>query len=249
MSGHSKWASIKHKKAITDAKKGKAFTKIVKEISIAARMGGADTSGNPRLRKAIEDGKAANMPIENIKRAVMKGTGQLPGVIYEEITYEGYGPGGIAVLVETTTDSKNRTFSEIRNLFEKTGGNIGTAGCVAWMFEKRGSIQVEKPDINEDELMTFAIDSGAQDFQVSDAAYEVITAPEDFDAIKTKLLEKKYKINSSELTMIPKNEVKVGEDKAQKVINMMNAFEDHDDVKEVYSNFDISDAIFAKLDQ
>jgi YebC/PmpR family DNA-binding regulatory protein len=248
MSGHSKWASIKHKKAITDGKKGKTFTKIVKEISIAARMGGGDVSGNPRLRKAMEDGKAANMPIENIKRAIMKGTGQLPGVIYEEITYEGYGPGGIAVLVETTTDSKNRTFSEIRNLFEKTGGNIGTAGCVAWMFEKRGSIQIEKGDINEDDAMTFAIDSGAQDFQISDNAYEVITAPEDFDAIKTKLLEKKYQINSSELTMIPKNEVKVGEDKAQKVINMMNAFEDHDDVKEVYSNFDIPEEILAKLD-
>ncbi len=248
MSGHSKWASIKHKKAITDSKKGKTFTKIVKEISIAARMGGGDVSGNPRLRKAIEDGKAANMPIENIKRAVMKGTGQLPGIIYEEITYEGYGPGGIAVLVETTTDSKNRTFSEIRNLFEKTGGNIGTAGCVAWMFEKRGSIQINKDDINEDDAMTFAIDSGAQDFQVSDSAYEVITAPEDFDAIKTKLLEKKYQINSSELTMIPKNEVKVGEDKAQKVINMMNAFEDHDDVKEVYSNFDIPEEILTKLD-
>ncbi len=249
MSGHSKWASIKHKKAITDAKKGKAFTKIVKEISIAARMGGADTSGNPRLRKAIEDGKAANMPIENIKRAVMKGTGQIPGIIYEEITYEGYGPGGIAVLVETTTDSKNRTFSEIRKLFEKSGGNIGTAGCVAWMFEKKGYIEIKKGDINEDELMTFAIDSGAQDFKISDENYEVITSPEDFDAIKAKLLEKKFQINSCEITMMPKNEVKVGEDKARQVINMMDAFEDHDDVKEVYSNFDIPDEILAKLDQ
>lgn len=249
MGGHSHWAGIKHKKAIVDAKRGKIFTKIVKEISIAARMGGADTAGNARLRKAIDDAKAANMPIENIKRAVMKGTGQIPGVIYEEITYEGYGPCGIAVLVETTTDSKNRTFSEIRKLFEKSGGNIGTAGCVAWMFEKKGYIQIEKGDIKEDELMAFAIDLGAHDFKVSEESYEVITSPEDFDTIKTKLSEKKFQISSSEITMLPKNEVKVGEEKAGQVINMMEAFEDHDDVKEVYSNFNIPDEILAKLDQ
>ncbi|MCG2725168.1 MAG: YebC/PmpR family DNA-binding transcriptional regulator [Elusimicrobia bacterium] len=249
MGGHSHWAGIKHKKAIVDAKRGKIFTKIVKEISIAARMGGGDTAGNARLRKAIDDAKAANMPIENIKRAVMKGTGQIPGVIYEEITYEGYGPCGIAVLVETTTDSKNRTFSEIRKLFEKSGGNIGTAGCVAWMFEKKGYIQIEKGDIKEDELMAFAIDLGAHDFKVSEESYEVITSPEDFDTIKTKLSEKKFQISSSEITMLPKNEVKVGEEKAGQVINMMEAFEDHDDVKEVYSNFNIPDEILAKLDQ
>ena len=249
MGGHSHWAGIKHKKAVVDAKRGKVFTKIVKEISIAARIGGGDPTGNPRLRQAMDDAKKANMPIDNVKRAVMKGTGQIPGSMYEEITYEGYGPGGIAVLVETTTDSKNRTFSEIRKLFEKCGGNIGTAGCVAWMFEQKGYITVKKEDAKEDDIMNLVIDMGAHDFKVLEIDYEIITAPEDFETIKNKLKENNIQIISAEITMLPKNEVKIGEDKARKVINMMEVFDDHEDVKNVYSNFDISDDILVKLEQ
>lgn len=250
MGGHSHWAGIKHKKAITDAKKGKVYTKIIKEITIAAKTGGGKPEENPRLRKAMEDARAANMPIDNVKRAVMRGTGQLPGVVYEEITYEGYGPGGIAVIVEVTTDNKNRVFAEIRKIFEVSGGNLGANGCVAWMFKPKGYITVKKAAGKEDELMTLALDAGAEDFKSPEGSdeYEIITAPADFEAVKKKLEDVKVPIVSAELTMLAENEVNVGEDKAQQVVNLMNALEDHDDVQKVHSNFNIPDSILAKLE-
>jgi YebC/PmpR family DNA-binding regulatory protein len=249
MGGHSHWAGIKHKKAITDAKKGKVFTKIIKEITMAAKTSGGKPDENPRLRKAMEDAKAANMPIDNVKRAIMRGTGQLPGVTYEEIMYEGYGPAGTAVLVEVTTDNRNRVFSEIRKIFEVGGGNIGSTGCVAWMFETKGYISVKKTDIKEDELMTLALDAGAEDFKSPPDSdeYEIITAPADFEAVKKKVEESKIPIVLSEITMLAKNEVLVGEEKAQQVLNLMDSLEDHDDVQKVHSNFNIPDSILAKL--
>ncbi len=249
MGGHSHWAGIKHKKAITDAKKGKVFTKIIKEITIAAKVGGGKQEENPRLRKAVEDAKAANMPTDNVKRAIMRGTGQLPGVTYEEVTYEGYGPAGTAVLVQVTTDSRNRAFSEIRKIFEVGGGNIGAAGCVAWMFETKGYISVKKTDVKEDELMTLALDAGAEDFKTSPDSdeYEIITAPADLDAVKKKLEDGGISIVLAEVTMLPKNEVMVGEDKAQQVLTFMDNLEEHDDVQKVYSNFNIPDSVLAKL--
>ena len=249
MGGHSHWAGIKHKKAITDAKKGKVFTKIIKEITIAAKVGGGKQEENPRLRKAVEDAKAANMPTDNVKRAIMRGTGQLPGVTYEEVTYEGYGPAGTAVLVQVTTDSRNRAFSEIRKIFEVGGGNIGAAGCVAWMFETKGYISVKKTDMKEDELMTLALDAGAEDFRTSPDSdeYEIITAPADLDAVKKKLEDGGISIVQAEVTMLPKNEVMVGEDKAQQVLTFMDSLEEHDDVQKVYSNFNIPDSVLAKL--
>lgn len=251
MGGHSHWAGIKHKKAITDAKKGKVFTKIIKEITMAAKIAGGKVEENPRLRKAVEDARNANMPIDNVKRAIMRGTGQLPGVAYEEILYEGYGPAGIAVLVEVTTDSKNRTFSEIRKIFEVSGGNIGSAGCVAWMFESKGLITVKKESAKEDELMTLALDIGAEDFKspADSDEYEIVTAPADFEAVKKKLEDSKIAIVQAEITMLAKNEVNVGADKAEQVVKLMDNLEDHDDVQKVHSNFNIPDAILAKLEQ
>lgn len=250
MGGHSHWAGIKHKKAITDAKKGKIFTRIIKEIVMAAKMGGGKPDENPRLRKAMEDARDANMPVDNVKRAIMRGTGQLPGLTYEEVTYEGYGPGGIAVLVEVTTDNRNRVFSEIRKIFEVAGGNLGSAGCVAWMFEPKGHITVKKSDAREDDLMTLALDMGAEDFRSPPDSdeYEIVTTPQDFETVRKKLEERKIPIVQAELTKLPKNEVKVGADKAQQVVNLMNALEDHDDVQKVHSNFDIPDDILSKLE-
>lgn len=249
MGGHSHWAGIKHKKAILDAKKGKIFTKIIREITIAAKMGGADIEGNPRLRKAIEDAKQVNMPQDNIKRAIMKGTGQIPGVVFEEINYEGYGPGGIAVIVEATTDNKNRTFNEIRKIFEDHGGNLGATGCVAWMFENKGYIAVPKSAISEDDLMSVVIEAGAEDISNNpeDENYDIYTLPEDFEKVKKAIEDKKIPISSSEVGLIPKNEVKVTEDKAKQVLDLMEDLEEHDDVKNVFSNFDIAKEVIEKL--
>ncbi len=250
MGGHSHWAGIKHKKAIQDAKRGKIFTKLIREITIAAKIGGDDIEGNARLRKAIDDAKAANMPADNVKRAVMKGTGQIPGMAYEELTYEGYGAGGIAVLVEVTTDNKNRTFSEIRRIFDDHGGSIGGAGCVAWMFESRGYITVKKDSAGEDALMTVVLDAGAEDFKTGDPQdYEIITSVKDFETVKAKLTEKNIALSTAEITMLPKSEMDVDERAASKVIELMDELEAHDDVKNVYSNFNIPDAILAKLEQ
>ncbi|OGR75506.1 MAG: transcriptional regulator [Elusimicrobia bacterium GWC2_64_44] len=251
MGGHSHWAGIKHKKAITDAKRGKVWTKIIKEIAIAAKAGGGNPDDNPRLRSAIADAKGSNMPLENVKRAIRRGTGQEPGVVYEEIIYEGYGPGGIAIIINVTTDSKNRAASEIRKILDQHGGNMGSAGCVGWMFEQKGYLSVKKEDAKEEELMNLVLEIGAEDFRSPEGSeeYEVITAPQDFDSVKAKLEEKKIPVVTAEITMLPKNEVNVGEDHAQRVLDLMESLEDHDDVQKVYSNFNIPDAIIAKLEK
>ena len=251
MGGHSHWAGIKHKKALTDAKKGKVWTKIIKEITIAAKMGGGKPEENPRLRKVIEDAKASNMPRENVKRAVRRGTGQEPGVVYEEIVYEGYGPGGIAIIINITTDSKNRAASEIRKILDTHGGNMGSTGCVGWMFEQKGYIAVKKADAKEEELMNLALEIGADDFRspADFDEYEIITSPQEFDSVKAKLEEKKVPLVSAEVTMLPKNEVNIGEDKAEQVLRLVDALEDHDDVQKVYSNFNIPDAVLMKLEK
>lgn len=248
MGGHSHWAGIKHKKAITDSKRGKVWTKIVREITIAAKMSGGDPGGNPRLRKAIDDAKAANMPADNVKRAIMKGTGELPGVTYEELTYEGYAPGGVAIICDVTTDNRNRTNGEIRNIFAKAGGNVGATGCVGWMFHTKGIIRVAKsaaPD--EDALMTLALDLGAEDFKTEGDVFEIFTGPMEFDKIKQGLLDKKVTVESAEITKIPENTVPVGESDAPKVLKLIETLEDYDDVKDVYANFDIPEQILAKL--
>lgn len=248
MGGHSHWAGIKHKKAITDSKRGKVWTKIVREITIAAKMSGGDPGGNPRLRKAIEDAKAANMPADNVKRAIMKGTGELPGVTYEELTYEGYAPGGVAIICDVTTDNRNRTNGEIRNIFSKAGGNVGATGCVGWMFHTKGVIRVAKsaaPD--EDALMTLALDLGAEDFKSEAEGFEIFTGPMEFDKVKQGLIDKKVAVESAEITKIPENTVPVSESDAPKVLKLIETLEEYDDVKDVYANFDIPEQILAKL--
>src|ERR1051325_11577988 len=236
MSGHSKWHSIKHKKAAIDSKRGRAFTKFIKEITIAARIGGGDPEGNPRLRKAIADAKTLNMPADNIKRAVMKGTGELEGGQLEEILYEGYGPGGVALIAEAVTDNRNRTVSEIRHVVSKNGGNMGESGSVSWMFSKKGYIIVEKSKADEDTLMSLALDAGADDFRAEDN-YEIFTAPNALDAVVEALKAKNIEYESAEVAMIPQNTVKVEGKSAQQVLKLMEALEEHDDVQHVYANF------------
>jgi YebC/PmpR family DNA-binding regulatory protein len=249
VSGHSKWASIKHKKASTDAKRGKVFTKIVKELSIAARIGGGDSAANPRLRTAVDKAKEVNMPADNIKRAIMKGTGELPGVAYEEFFYEGYGPGGTAILMEILSDNKNRTISEIRNIMTKNGGNMGEAGCVAWMFEKRGYILIEKAKIDEDTLMSVALDAGAEDIKNDprEDNYEVITVPEAMIKIKASIEAVGIPVSFSEITMLPRNYAMLDEKHAEKMIRLIEALEENDDVQNVYTNFDAPDEVMARL--
>ncbi len=251
MGGHSHWAGIKHKKALVDAKKGKVFTKILREITIAAKMSGGNPDQNPRLRKAMDDARAANMPLDNVKRAIMKGTGQLPGVSYEEITYEGYGPGSTAVIVECTTDNKNRTFAEIRKIFTSRGGSIGTSGCVSYMFKSKGVIVVAKDAIGEDDLMNLALEAGAEDVRSEGEAYEVITAPDaTFDAVKKAIEDKGITPESAEITMLPDTEVNITDEHvAESLLNMIEELDDHDDTKNVYSNYNIPDDIMAKLDK
>jgi YebC/PmpR family DNA-binding regulatory protein len=229
MAGHSKWAQIKHKKAHTDLKRGKVFSKIVKEISVAARMGGADPAGNPRLRLAIEKAKEVNMPHDNIKRAIMKGTGELPGVSYEEVSYEGYGPGGVAVLIEVLTDNRNRTVSEIRHLISKSGGNMGESGCVAWIFDKCGYILVDKTATDEDTLMSIALDAGATDMKndPEEESYEIITETEDIEKVKSAIEAKGIPIAMSEATMLPKNYVNLDEKTGEQMTKLVESLEDH----------------------
>ncbi|HYA31698.1 MAG TPA: YebC/PmpR family DNA-binding transcriptional regulator [Thermodesulfovibrionales bacterium] len=249
MSGHSKWAQIKHKKAHTDAKKGRVFTQIVKEISVAARLGGGDPDGNPRLRLAIEKAKEVNMPQDNVKRAIMKGTGELPGVSYEEFTYEGYGPAGVAVLIEVLTDNKNRTVPEIRHIMSKHGGNLGEAGCVAWMFEKKGYILVEKSKVDEEALMAVALDAGAEDMKndPKEDNYEIITAPEDLNRVKNAIEGAAVSVSLAETTMLPKNYVLLDEKAADQMMRLSEALEENEDVKNVYANFDIPDEVMTKV--
>lgn len=240
MSGHSKWATIKHKKAATDAKRGQLFTKLIKEITVAARSGG-NPETNPRLRVAIERGKEASMPADNIDRAVKKGTGELEGVSYEDITLEGYGPGGVAIYIEGLSDNKNRTTSEVRTIFSKRGGNMAGAGSVSWMFEKKGDIIVNKTASDEEKLMEIALNAGAEDMVAEEDAYEIKTSPQEFFKVKKALEDSKIAIESSEVTLIPKSTVKLSGDDARKVLELVEALEEHEDVQNVYANFDIPD--------
>jgi YebC/PmpR family DNA-binding regulatory protein len=247
MSGHSKWAGIKHKKAKVDAQRGRIFTKIIREITVAARVGGGDPGGNPRLRTAVQAAKAVNMPADNIDRAIKKGTGELEGVSYEEITYEGYGPGGVAVLVAVVTDNKNRTVGEIRKTFSRHGGNLGEAGCVAFLFEKKGYIQVDAAKVDEDKLMTIALDVGAEDMLREEGAFAVTTAPKDFDRVRDKIVKSGIQPVSAEITMLPKSTVKLEGKHAEQMLRLMEELEEHDDVQHVYANFDIPEEIMAAL--
>jgi len=241
MAGHSKWAQIKHKKAVVDAKRGKIFTKIAKEITVAVRLGGKDPEMNPRLRTVIAKAKSVNMPNENIERAIKKGTGELADVQYEEITYEGYGPGGVAVLVEAMTDNKNRTVGEIRHLFSKYNGNLGESGCVSWLFEQKGYFVFDGKSITEDELMEIALEAGAEDVRQDDGSLEVITDPADFEKVKEAFDKRGLKYNVSEITKIPKNYVEIKGKDAENMMKLFEALEDHDDVQNVYANFDLPD--------
>jgi YebC/PmpR family DNA-binding regulatory protein len=242
MSGHNKWASIKHKKAATDAKKGKVFTKIIREIVVATKEGGAQIENNARLRKAIEDAKEANMPQDNIKKAIQRGSGEIPGAVYEEMLYEGYGPGGVALIVEVTTDNKNRTASDIRKIFSSHKGNLGETGCVGWMFDRKGYITVYK-SANEEMVMNIALEAGVDDFKSEPGSdiYEIITAPSDLDKVKNALKKKDIKIVSAEVTMIPQTQISLTGDDASCMLKLMDELEEHDDVKNIYANFDISD--------
>ena len=244
MSGHSKWSTIKHKKGATDAKRGKIFTKIIKEITVAARMGGGDPETNPRLRSALISARSENMPKDTFERAIKKGTGDLEGVDYEEILYEGYGPGGVAVLVECLTDNRNRTIAEVRQVFNKAGGNVGTDGCVAWMFDKKGLIIVNKEDSDEETLMELALDAGAEDIKEETQSFEIICEPADFEAVKETIDAADIKYEMAEITMIPQNMTKVEGKDAEQMINFMEAMDDCDDIQKFYSNADIPDEAF-----
>ena len=239
MSGHSKWHSIKHKKGATDAKRGKLFTRIIKELTVAARNGGGDPDSNPRLRTVVADAKAANMPAENIKRAIRRGTGEEPGVSYEEVSYEAYGPGGAALLIEVMTDNTNRTVGEIRHLLSKQGGNLGTANSVAWMFDKRSYIVLEKAGADEEALVTAAIDAGADDFREDDDNWEVVSAPEVHDDVLAAIKAVGDEPVSAQIIMLPRTFVKLEGKTAHQMIKLMEVLEDHDDVQHVWSNFDI----------
>ena len=247
MSGHSKWASIKHKKAIVDAKRGQIFTKFIREITVAAKTGGGDLNTNPRLRTAIQSAKDANMPADNIDRAIKKGTGELEGVTYEEVTYEGYGPQGAAILVACLTDNKNRTASEIRSIFNKGNGTMAGAGSVAWMFEKKGFIIIPKSAIGEDALMEIVLGAGAEDLTSTDQVFEVTTGAHDLWAVREALEKAKIKPDSAELTMIPKNLVAVTADTGRTVLKLIEALEEHDDVQHVYANADIPEEVIKEL--
>ncbi len=242
MSGHSKWSTIKHKKGAADAKRGKIFTRILKEMTVAARMGGGDIAGNPRLRAAVAEAKANNMPKDNIERAIKRGTGELEGATYEEITYEGYGPGGVALIVEAMTDNTNRTTPEIRHIFEKNGGNLGTPGSVRFQFERKGFFAIEKAAVGEDKLMEIVLEAGADDLQTDDAdAYEVYTSPENFEQVRQALEKNGISTVEAKLGQIPQNYVKLDENKAKQMMRLMEMLDDQDDVQNVWSNFDVPD--------
>jgi len=247
MSGHSKWASIKHKKGAVDAKRGKVFTKLIKEITVAARLGGKDPDSNSRLRVAVATAKAENMPKENIERAIKKGTGDLEGSNYEEVTYEGYGPGGVAVLIEVLTDNKNRAVADVRHLFERSGGNLGETGCVAWMFSKKGLIVFQKDQIEEEILFELALEAGADDIKEDEKELEVITEPSSFEQVKAAIENAEIRYTFAEITMIPTTTVKIDDKHAQQMLILMENLEDNEDVNHVYANFDISDEIMEAI--
>jgi len=247
MSGHSKWSQIKRKKGVADAKRGQVFTKLIKEITLAARLGGGDPEGNARLRTAITAARADNMPKDNIERAIKKGTGELAGVAYEEYLYEGYGPGGVAVLVEAMTDNKNRTSAEMRYIFTRSNGNMGEAGCVAWMFHKKGYIVIEKGAVAEDKLMEVALEAGAEDIEESEKEYEVTTDPQNFEAVKKALEGAGIKYQLAELTMYPQTTVQLDSKHVEQMLRLMEQLEDHDDVQKAYANFDIPESVLEQL--
>ena len=241
MSGHSKWHSIKHKKGAADAKRGKLFTRIIKELTVAARDGGGDPDSNPRLRTVIADAKAANMPADNIRRAIRRGTGEEPGVHYEQVTYEGYGPGGAALMVEVLTDNKNRAVGEVRHLLTKHGGNLGSANSVAWLFDKRGYVLVDREAVDEEALMTAAVDAGADDFRDDGAHWEIVSAPESFDAVAEAVRALGVEPASAQVAMLPRNLVVLEGKPARQMMKLMDALEDLDDTRHVWSNFDVSE--------
>jgi YebC/PmpR family DNA-binding regulatory protein len=242
MSGPSKWSTIKHKKGALDAKRGSLFTRCIKEITVAARSGGGDPDGNPRLRAAIAAAKAVNMPSDNIKRAIQRGTGELPGVTYEEVTYEGYGPGGVAVLAQCQTDNRHRTASEIRHLFAKHGGNLGESNCVAYMFDRKGQFVVAREAVEEDRLLELVLESGGDDVVVESDSYEILTSPEAHEGVRKALEDAKIPVTSAEIAMIPQNTVHLAGAKAKQCVTMMEALEEHEDVQKVSANFDIDDS-------
>ncbi len=249
MAGHSKWAQIKRKKAAQDAKRGKIFTKLIREIMVAARLGGGNPDNNPRLRAAIAAAKAENMPKENIERAIKKGTGELEGTHYEEVVYEGYGPGGVAVLVEAMTDNRNRTIADIRRIFSRAGGNLGATGCVSWLFHKKGVITVDREGVSEEQLMEVALDAGAEDIKEGERDYEIITDPKDLEKVKKALEEAGISYQVAEITMYPQTTVKLEGKEAEQMLRLMEMLEEHDDVQRVYANFDISESAMEQLAQ
>jgi YebC/PmpR family DNA-binding regulatory protein len=243
MSGHSKWKTNKGKKMAADAKKGAAYTKLIKELTVVAREGGGNPDTNSRLRAVMQKAKEANMPSDNVKMAIKRGTGELPGVVYESVVYEAYGTAGVAILIDALTDNKNRTTAELRNIMSKKGGNMAGAGSVSWMFTKKGYFLIEKAQAKEDELMTLALDSGAEDFKSDDKNYEIFTSPQDFEKVKQAIQEKGIKWQDAEVTMIPSSTIKVAGGDAKQVLGLIEALEEHDDVQQVYANFDIPDEI------
>ena len=247
MSGHSKWSSIKHKKGATDAKRGKIFSRLIKEVTVAARLGGGDTTGNPRLRAAIQAAKAENMPKDNIERAIKKGTGELEGASYEEVNYEAYGPGGVAVLIDCLTDNKNRTVADIKYAFDRHGGNIGEPGCVSWIFEKKGLIVFEKDKVEEEKLFELALEAGAEDVKEQGTEFEVLTDPANFESVKEAFDNAGLNYILSEIDMIPQNTVYLEGKKAQQMLSLMEALEDNDDISHVYANFDIPENIMEAM--
>jgi YebC/PmpR family DNA-binding regulatory protein len=247
MSGHSKWHSIKHKKARVDAQRGKIFTKLIKELTVSARIGGGDPVMNPRLRTAVLAAKAANMPAKNIENAIMKGTGELPGVVYEEIVYEGYGPGGVALYIAALTDNKNRTVAEIRHLLSKYGGNLGESGCVSWIFEKKGIIKVDKSKFDEEEVFLVASDAGADDMQSNDDYYEIYTDADNVLEIRENIEAHNIVTISADRTMVPQNFIILEGKNAEQMLKLMDILDDHDDVQDVYANFDIDEKVMDRI--
>ena len=242
MSGHSKWHSIKHKKAATDAKRGRIFTRLIKEMTVAARNGGGDVDTNPRLRLAVATAKSSNMPADNIKRAIMRGTGELPGITYDEINYEGYGPGGVALYLRVLTDNRNRTVAEIRHILSKNGGNLGETGSVAWMFHRKGYFVVEKSAIEEEKLLEAALGAGADDMTEDGENFEIFSSPESFEAVKTALEAAGVTVSAAEISMVPQNYIKLEGKEAQTMLKLMDALEDQEDVQNVWANFDVGEA-------
>jgi YebC/PmpR family DNA-binding regulatory protein len=249
MSGHNKWVKIKRKKGVNDAKRGRLFTRLIKEMTIAARDGGGSQQGNPRLRLAIEKAQAANMPAENIKRAVQRGTGELPGIMYEEVTYEGFGPGGVALMIESVTDNKNRTVAEIRHLLERYNGKFGALNSVSYMFHRKGTIAIPRQTIAEDDLLNIILEAGADDMKTDEDTYQVVTSPETFETVRQALESKGIKPEEAEIQLVPENTVRVDGKDAEHLLKLLEALEDNDDVQHVYANFDMDEKLIASFNE